>query len=55
MALIVEETGHVGRRRELVSPRGWASCLLGRLGASLSGALSAAAGLYLNLLSQGVS
>lgn len=35
------------------SPHGWASCLLGMLGAFLSGALSAEAGLYLRSLCQG--
>lgn len=35
------------------SPRGWASCLLGMLGAFLSGALSAEAGLYLRSMCQG--
>lgn len=35
------------------SPHGWASCLLGMLGAFLSDALSAEAGLYLRSLCQG--
>lgn len=35
------------------SPHGWASCLLGMLGAFLSGALSAEAGLYLRSMCQG--
>lgn len=41
-------------RRPVVSPHGWASCLWGKLGASPSGALSAAVGLCLRLQSRGV-